>query len=207
VGGIAVSQRLRRASPGAPRGSRAIAVGAGWLLAALVAAAMLAPAPALACSPAFNPTIAELGLDQVVLLGETGEPARGGRLFYVERAWNADLPTSPIVIAFKEGEPVGNCSYPVASGTRLVIAPWRQADGTLYADLGTLQADPRSEDGQRYLAETAQLFGAGTVPVEATRAPAPTPGWLAVAVVAVLVAGGIAVGFVAWQHRQSRGDA
>jgi hypothetical protein len=95
----------------------------------------------------------------------------------------------------------------VAPGTRLVIAPWRQPDGTLYADLGTLQADPLSEDGQRYLAETARLFGAGTVPVDAIPEPPPTPGWLAVAVVAVLIAGGSAVGFVAWQRRQSRGDA
>ena len=45
----------------------------------------------------------------------TGNPAPGGRLFHVERAWNADVPTSPIVIAFKEGEPVGDCSYPVAA--------------------------------------------------------------------------------------------
>src|SRR5829696_4673755 len=180
VGVFTVSQRPGQASAGGPRAGATRALGAGSVLALLIAAAMLATAPALACSPAFNPTIAELGLQQVVLLGETGQPAPGGRLFHVERAWNADVPTSPIVIAFKEGEPVGDCSYPVASGTRLVIAPVRQPDGTLYADLGTLQADPLSEDGQRYLAETAQLFGAGTVPVEATPEPAQETGWLAI---------------------------
>jgi hypothetical protein len=113
------------------------------------------------------------------------------------------VPTSPIVIAFKEGEPVGDCSYPVASGTRLVIAPWRQPDGMLSADLGTLQADPLSADGQRYLAETARLFGAGTVPLEATPEPAEGTGWLAFVVVTVLLAGGLAMGFVAWQRRSS----
>ena len=137
---------------------------------------MLVPASALACSPAFNPTIAELGQEQVVLLGETGVPAPGGRLFHVERAWNGDVPTSPIVIAFKEGEPIGDCSYPVAAGTRLVIAPWREPDGTLSANLGTLQADPLSVDGTRYLAETAQLFGSGTVPVAAVPEDDPPAG-------------------------------
>jgi hypothetical protein len=175
--------------------------------AVLVATAMLVPAAALACSPPFNPTIAALGRDQVVLLGETGLPAPGGRLFHVERAWNADVPTSPIVIAFKEGEPVGDCSYPVSSGMRLVIAPWREPGGRLSADLGTLQADPLSEDGRRYLAEAQQLFGAGTAPAEAAPEPSQTTGWLAIVVLTVLVAGGLAFGIVAWQRRQTGGAA
>jgi hypothetical protein len=173
----------------------------------VLAAAMLVPASALACSPAFNPTIAELGQEQLVLLGETGAPAPGGRLFHVERAWNGNVPTSPIVIAFKEGEPVGDCSYPVVAGTRLVIAPWREPDGTLSANLGTLQADPLSEDGRRYLAETAQLFGPGTAPVGATPEPAQTTGWLAIVVVVTILAGGLAVAFVASQRRQPGGNA
>ena len=183
----------------------------GWLRASivvgLVALAIFVPASALACSPAFNPTIAELGPQQLVLLGVTGQPAPGGRLFHVERAWNGDVPTSPIVIAFKEGEPIGDCSYPVAAGTRLVIAPWRQPDGTLYADLGTLQADPLSEDGTRYLAEAAQLYGAGSVPVEAAPEPTQASGWLAIVVVTVLLTGGLAVAFVAWQRRHRTRDA
>ena len=176
-------------------------------VAVLVAAAMLAPASALACSPPFNPTIAALGQEQVVLLGETGLPAAGGRLFHVERAWNADVPTSPIVIAFKEGEPVGDCSYPVTAGMRLVIAPWREPDGRLSADLGTLQADPLSEDGRRYVAEAQQLYGPGTAPTEAAPEPSQTTGWLAIALVTALLAGGLAIGFVVWQRRQSDGEA
>ena len=175
---------------------------------AALAAVSIAPGSAVACSPAFGqPTIAELGPQQVVLLGVTGAKVPAGRLFHVERAWNADVPTSPIVIAFKEGEPVGDCSYPVASGTRLVIAPWREPDGTLSADLGTLQADPLSEDGTRYLAEAAQLFGEGTVPAETTPDPSDSTGWLVLAVVTALVAGALAIGFVAWQRGHTGGDA
>jgi hypothetical protein len=176
------------------------------VVALLAAVVMLVPSSALACSPAFNPTIAELGQEQLVLLGETGAPAPGGRLFHVERAWNGDVPTSPIVIAFKEGEPVGDCSYPVSAGTRLVIAPWREPDGTLSADLGTLQADPLTEDGQRYLAETAQLFGAGTVPVETIPDPPDATGWLVLAGVTALVAAAFAAGFVVWRRGHTAGD-
>jgi hypothetical protein len=175
--------------------------------AVLVAAAMLVPTSAIACSPPFNPTIAALGQEQVVLLGETGLPAPGGRLFHVERAWNADVPTSPIVIAFKEGEPVGDCSYPVTAGMRLVIAPWREPDGRLSADLGTLQADPLSDDGRRYLAEAQQLFGAGTAALEATPEPSDGTGWLAIVLVTALLAGGLAFGFVGWQRTQRGNEA
>ena len=105
------------------------------------------------------------------------------------------------------GRARGDCSYPVASGTRLVIAPWREPDGTLSADLGTLQADPRSEDGQRYLDETAQLFGAGAVPEETIPDQADATGWLALVVVTALIAGALAVGFVAWQRGHTGGDA
>ena len=168
--------------------------------------ALLVPGPALACSPPFNPTIAALGPQQVVLLGVTGEAAPGGRLFHVERAWNAEVPTSPIVIAFKEGEPVGDCSYPVVAGTRLVIAPWREADGTLSADLGTLQADPLSEDGQRYLAEAAQLFGEGLAPVDTTPVEA-SSGWPALVVVTAFGAAAVAAGLVLWWRRRASGSA
>jgi hypothetical protein len=117
-----------------------------------------------ACSPPLDPTIAALGPRQVVLVGTTGERVAGGRQFHVERWWNGPDPSTPVVIAFKEGEPTGDCSYPMAPGRRLVIAPQRLDDGTWYADLGTLQADPTSPEGRRYLAEAERLFGPGRIP-------------------------------------------
>jgi hypothetical protein len=135
----------------------------------------------------------------------TGDPVPTGRLFHVERAWNANVPISPIVIAFKEGEPIGDCSYPVASGTRLVIAPWREPGGVLSADLATLQADPRSEDGQRYLAEATRLFGAGITPMETAPEPAQATGWVALGLITVFIVGGLAVALVAWRRRHTGG--
>lgn len=133
------------------------------------AALVLAVAgPASACSPPFEtPTIRALGPAQVVLVGTTGERVPGGRLFNVERVYNGPVATTPIIIAFKEGEPVGDCSYPVTTGARLIIAPFGQPGGPLSADLGTLQDDPASADGQRYVAEAIELFGPGVVPVAA----------------------------------------
>ena len=128
--------------------------------------------PVAACSPPFNPTIEELGPAQVVVTGTTGERVAGGRLFHVERWYNGDAAVTPIVIAFKEGEPVGDCSYPVAAGTRLIIAPYME-EGRLSADLGTLQADPDSEVGRRYVEEAIRLFGPGVVPAPNPDAPSP----------------------------------
>jgi hypothetical protein len=145
-------------------------------VAALVAV-LLVPVSALACSPVQDPTIAALGPEQVVLLGVTGDKVPSGRVFHVQRAWNGDVPSSPIVIAFQEGEPIGDCSYPVASGTRLVLAPERAQDGALSANLATLQADPLSEAGRRYLAEAEQLFGPGTVPIDTYTEPPLWSGW------------------------------
>ena len=136
---------------------------------AAVGALMLglaSPSGASACSPPFDPSIRALGPEQIVLVGTTGERVDGGRLFHVERAFNATL-TTPIVIAFKEGEPVGDCSYPVDPGQHVIIAPFREPDGGLSADLGTLQADPESEAGVGYLAEAIELFGDGYVPAHA----------------------------------------
>ncbi|HEU5202891.1 MAG TPA: hypothetical protein VFU17_01205 [Candidatus Limnocylindrales bacterium] len=137
---------------------------------ALVAGALLVafaiPAPTFACSPPFNPTIEELGPDQVVVVGTIGEPVDGGRHFHVERAFNSPM-TTPIVIAFKDGEPVGDCSYPVHAGERLTIAPIMGVGGRLSADMGTLQADPATAAGQRYLAEAERLFGPGSIPGQA----------------------------------------
>jgi hypothetical protein len=124
---------------------------------------LAAPGPAAACSPPLNPTIAELGPQQVVVVGTIGDRVDGGRLFHVERAFNG-VTATPIVIAFKEGEPIGDCSYPVHAGERLIIAPFRDPDGRLSADLGTLQAPPDSELGRQYLREAAELFGPGIVP-------------------------------------------
>jgi hypothetical protein len=127
---------------------------------------MLATAsPSMACSPPFNPTIEALGPSQVVVVGTIGERVNGGRLFHVERSFNGPS-TTPIVIAFKEGEPVGDCSYPVHAGERLIIAPFMEDGGRLSADLGTLQARPDSPDGLRYLSEAEALFGPGMVPGE-----------------------------------------
>ena len=147
---------------------------------AVVASALADASPVAACSPPFEPSIAALGPDQVVLLGRIGERVEGGRLFHVERQWNADSRTSPIVIAFKEGEPVGDCSYPVSTGQHLVIAPERDPDGRLTANLATLQADPGNADGEAYLAEARSLYGEGTVPVEAAgpSRPGARPVWL-----------------------------
>lgn len=132
-------------------------------LAALFAA--LVPArPVLACSPPFKPTIEELGPAQVVVVGTIGERVVGGRLFHVERWFNGDAAVTPIVIAFKEGPAVGDCSYPVETGQHLIIAPMMEG-GRLSADLGTLQADPDTAQGQRYVEEATRLFGPGVVPV------------------------------------------
>jgi hypothetical protein len=169
-------------------------------LAVLVLVAAAWPGTALACSPSFNPTIRELGPGQIVVVGRVGERVPSGRLFYVERWYNGGEPRTPIVIAFKEGEPVGDCSYPVATGERKIIAPFLQPDGTLYADLGTLQADPGTEDGKRYIAEAIALFGPGVVPEPPPEPPAadgPIP-WLPV----VAVAGAAAIVGVVIQRRR-----
>ncbi len=63
-------------------------------------------------------------------------------MFHVQRWFSGGTPSPEIVIAFREGEPVGDCSYLVSEGQALFIAPMRHADGTLSADLVTLQADP-----------------------------------------------------------------
>ena len=114
---------------------RALALtAAGWI-------ALLAwPSSAAACSPPFErPTIRALGPAQLVVVGTVGERVPGGRLFHVERWFNGGEPETPIVIGFKEGEPVGDCSYPVSTDERKIIAPSREPDGSLYADLATLQ--------------------------------------------------------------------
>ncbi len=137
-----------------------------WLRALLLGVALAVGFPAstaVACSPPFDPNIRELGPAQIVVVGSR-ERVPSGRLFHVERWFNGGEPGTPIVIAFKEGEPIGDCSYPVATGERKIIAPWREPDGRLSADLGTLQADPNSEDGRRYLNEAVALFGPGVVP-------------------------------------------
>lgn len=124
----------------------------------------LSPTTVLACSPPFeDPSIAALGPDQVVVVGMIGEKVDGGRLFHVERWFNGGVPATPIVIAFKEGEPVGDCSYPVSTGQHLIIAP-DKVDGRLTADLITLQADPSTDIGRRYIAEAVALFGPGLTP-------------------------------------------
>ena len=53
-----------------------------------------------------------------------------------------EMPVTPILIEFKEGESSGDCSYPVAADTPLIIAPYREADGRLHADLGDAAGRP-----------------------------------------------------------------
>lgn len=154
-------------------------------------------APVRACSPVQDPTIAALGPQQVVLVGRTGEPVPGGRAFHVERWFNGSGPAT-ITIAFKEGEPVGDCSYRVHADWHLVIAPLRNADGTLAADLGTLQAGVDSDTGRGYIAEAERLFGPGIVPASAEGGEARSaessvpPLVILAAILAVVVAASVA---------------
>lgn len=140
--------------------------------------ASFAAREASACSAlAEPPTLKDLGPNQVVVVGTIGDRIPSGRVFHVERWFNGAAPMTPIIIAFKEGPAVGDCSYPVATGQRLIIAPEMGADGTLAAMLPTLQADPNSDQGRAYLAEAVALYGEG-VALEEQAAPgpvAPTP--------------------------------
>lgn len=170
-----------------------------WSVAIGLAAMLvtIGAASAAACSPVQDPTIQALGPQQVVLVGRTGEPVPGGRAFHVERWYNGSGPAT-VTIAFKEGEPVGDCSYLVHAEWHLVIAPTQGADGTLQADLGTLQADVDSDAGRRYIAEAERLFGAGTVPTAAEGSEGPSAGssvpplLILVAILAVVLAASVA---------------
>jgi hypothetical protein len=134
------------------------------ILATLWLFLLASPSSVSACSPPFErPTIKSLGPAQLVVVGTVGERVPGGRLFHVDRWFNGGEPGTPIVIGFKEGEAVGDCSYPVSTGERKIVAPWREPDGRLYVDLATLQADPASDEGRRYIDEATALFGPGVV--------------------------------------------
>ncbi len=177
-------------------------------IAAIVVGWLATGSAALACSPVQNPTIEALGPAQLVLVGTTGDRVETGRLFFVDRAFNGDVPTSPIVIAFQEGEPVGDCSYPVAAGTRLIIAPEMGPGGGLSANLATLQADPASESGRRYLGEAERLFGPGSAPRQVARPTASQPlivVVLFIAIGAALVAG-VVVGVATVLRRLRRSE-
>ncbi len=167
----------------------AVAVLAGMVLVSIL------PATAYACSAPFEePTIRALGPQQVVVVGTIGERVPGGRAFHVQRWFNGGVPTTPIVIAFKEGEAIGDCSYPITTGATLIIAPYREADGRLSADLVTLQADPTTDLGRRYVAEATALYGPGVVlPPAAAVVPDPQP---SPDLTGLLVAIGVAVTLV-----------
>ena len=157
----------------------------------------------LACSPPSpEPTVTALPEGAVVLVGTTGDKVEGGRLFYVERVYAGNVPTSPIVIAFKEGEPIGDCSYPMSSGVHLVIAPDEEADGSLHADLVTLQADPASALGRELIAQAQARYGAGTVPSGATAPVSGATGAdlrLAIAGLGLVAAMGV---WILWRKRR-----
>ena len=169
--------------------SLAIAIVVAWRFAA----------SASACSPPFEePTIRALGPDQVVVVGTIGERVAGGRVFHVERWFNGGVPTARILIAFKEGEPVGDCSYPVSAGQTLIIAPNHEPDGRLSADLTTLQANPTDPRGQRFVAEAMALFGPGVVPPAVEETAVTTDTETGAPGAGVIVVGGLvlAVGLV-----------
>lgn len=168
-----------------------------------VLAVFAVPPSVSACSPVFNPMIRALGPAQIVVVGTVGEKVPGGRLFHVERWFNGGEPGTPIVIGFKEGGPVGDCSYPLATGEHKIIAPIREPGGTLYADFGTLQADPDSGEGRKYLAEAIALFGQGVVPVPIAPPPSADegiPSW-------VTFAAAFTVGLVAVHLLRRRRDS
>jgi len=75
----------------------------------------------------------------------------------------------------------------------------------LSANLATLQADPSSEKGQRYLAEATALFGAGVVPPPAEVMPTPLPASDSSALFA-LAGGAVAVGLATVLVLRSRGS-
>ena len=173
------------------RRSRLAAIALGWAAALVLAA----PSTALACSPPVDNTVAGRGPDAVVLVGTTGEPAPGGRLFHVERVYNGPHVTeSPIVIAFKEGEPIGDCSYPMEAGRHLVIVPEVDSNGMPRAGFATLQADPDSAEGRAIIADAETLFGPGVVPlsvVDPTPDGDPVPCLLIAAVVGIIALGAV----------------
>ena len=196
--GILRVMRLRHASRLAP------------LLA--LSAIVAQPAGAAACSPPFEePTIKALGPRQVVVVGTIGEKLAAGRVFHVERWFNGGT-SSRIVIAFKEGEPVGDCSYLVSEGQRLIIAPDMNPDGSLAAILPTLQADLESELGRRYVAEATALFGPGTAPTTddpTIQAPGPadpavSPLIIGLVVIGVAAAVALLFGGALWLGRARR---
>lgn len=172
---------------------------------AVCLAMTLWPSTVAACSPVFNPTIAALGPRQLVVVGTVGERVQGGRLFHVERWFNGGAPITPIVIAFQEGEPVGDCSYPVATGERKIIAPEMEAGGRLSANFATLQGNPDT-DGRRWVEEATALFGPGVVPepLDGAVAPAPAsdglPAEVVLATVVVTLAGVLVALAARWRR-------
>jgi hypothetical protein len=175
----------------------ALLLGGGLLL------ALVSPAATVACSPPFNPTIEALGPGQVVVLGTIGERVPGGRLFHVERWYNGGGPRlTPILIAFQEGEPVGDCSYIVSTGTRLIIAPDMDADGRLSANIATIQGDPATPEGRKWLDEATRLFGAGVVPESVAPPAAADPGIAFESVVALIAASAAVLSAGVWWWRR-----
>jgi hypothetical protein len=180
-----------------------LAVCASSLLLASITLTMALASTASACSALFEePTIAALGPDAVVVVGTIGEQVDGGRLFHVQRAFNGGVTTTPMVVAFKEGPAIGDCSYPVTQGARLLIATVRDADGRVPVDLVTLQANPATPDGLRYLAEATALFGPGTIPAPLSSPGPPAP---SMALVVLVGAATLAVAVLSWRAvRRSR---
>jgi hypothetical protein len=177
-------------------------VGAGAALAGFLG--LLAPSTALACSPPFDPSIEALGPDQVVVVGTIGEPMPGGRHFRVSRWFNGPDPRADLLIAFKEGDPVGDCSYHPTIGEPMLIAPYLEGNGRLSADVATLQAPIGSDEATRYVAEAERLFGPGTVmhPAEVPAEDSSLPWFVSVGAVVLAVLGGAWLGMTVRGRRR-----
>jgi len=179
-------------------------VGAGAALAGFLW--LVAPSTALACSPPFDPSIEALGPDQLVVVGTIGEPMPGGRHFRVSRWFNGADARADLVIAFKEGDPVGDCSYHPTIGQPMIIAPFVEGNGRLSADLGTLQALIGTDEASRYVQEAEQLFGPGTVmhPAESPAEDSSLPWFVSVGAVVLAVLGGAWLGMTVRGRRPPR---
>jgi len=101
--------------------------------------------------------------------------------------------------------PTVACSPPFEPTIRALGPDQMIIVGTCLRTSRPLQADPSSEEGQRYLAEAAALFGAGVVPPPAEVMPTPLPASDSSALFA-LAGGAVAVGLATVLVLRSRGS-
>ena len=128
-----------------------------------------APATVLACS-CLQQTVNDLPADAIVIIGRVGERSGGARPLAVERWFNGPGMTDVLVIAFQEGEPIGDCSYPVATGERKFIVPDREG-AMLISHLCTMQAPVDTDYGRELIAAATAHYGPGVVPEATVASP------------------------------------